>query len=993
MMLCKVEADRVQVERSFQKSFSCLLIFLLAPAARLSALDPSRNLVQYQAQNWQWEQGLASYSMHDVVQTGDGEILIGTDKGLVKFDGTRFTSIRAEPADVNANYPIFSLLSARDGSLWIGTNHKGLIVQRGTQSRVYTSADGLAGNTVESLYQDDNGDIWIGTTAGTCRFAQEQFQCLPTRATQSSHMWSNIVDDSAGGVLIAAESGLLDWKHGSLTTIQRSSAMSAGEISSLFRDHSHKIWAGTAKGLFRLYLRGNRATLEAQPGVLGPVVNIAEDNRGNLWVSSFGHGLYRLNQSGVEHSVQPGQFIQALLADRDGNLWIGSSVDGLTRWTDGSFIPYGVPEGLPNPFAVTVHQDAHGLLWLAAVKGGLFRLTNGQITQRGVPVPLLNENMRAIASGPDGKVWFGTANHGLYALDGHSLKHWSGRTSPVQRDIRALLVDSGGNLWAGYSPGGVARFQASTIDTAHEQAFLHAQRVHALLALKAGVVLAGTDQGLYQISGGTVVSVAGEGPVLSLSKDSAGVIWVGPQSGGVDVLENGTVHHFSPAQGIPAATVNAVLDDRQGSLWMATDRGILRVHRKQMLEVAAGKQPFVESALYGRLDGMRTMECRWEAQPAAWRSSNGDLWFATANGFVRRMAQTLPDQPASTPVIESTTVDGHVFGSMLVEMPPGTRQINIDFGAIRLTDPQQLQFRYKLEGFDSEWHTETSVRTARYAALSRGRYRFLLQVRSELGPWSSESASLVLVQKPFFYQTWWARLIGISLAALLLWLWSHWYRSRVHGRLAAVVEERNRISREWHDSLMAGFAAIGWQLEATRDQLHQAPDKAQSLLEVARDMVRHTQTEARRIIWDLRLNFDERATFSEALANLCGSLSETTNVRVTTEFLGSEVGLPAVLSHNLLRIAQESLHNAIRHAQPNSIAVQLCYGVDAVTLRIKDDGCGFQHQESRRADQGHFGILGMTERARKLGGRLDVHTCLGMGTEVIATFSLQERTA
>jgi ligand-binding sensor domain-containing protein/signal transduction histidine kinase len=981
------------MEISPEKSLCRLLIFLLTAAARLWALDPSRNLVQYQAQNWQWEQGLASYSMHDLVQTSDGQILIGTDKGLVRFDGTRFTSIPAEPADVNANYPIFSLLVARDGALWIGTNHKGLIVQRGAKSRVYTSADGLAGNTVESLYQDDNGDIWVGTTAGTCRFAHEQFQCLPTRATQATHMWSNIVDDNAGGVLIAAQSGLLDWKQGSLVTVQCSSEIKAGEISSLFRDHSQKIWAGTAKGFFRLRYRDNRATLEAQPGVAGPVINIAEDNRGNLWVSSLGQGLYRLNQSGVEHSVQPGQFIQSLLADRDGNLWIGSSVDGLTRWTDGSFIPYGVPEGLPNPFAVTVHQDARGVLWLAAINGGLLRLMNGQITRDGVPSPLLNESMRAITSGPDGKVWFGTASHGLYAFDGHSLEHWAGHTSPVQRDIRALLVDSGGNLWAGFSPGGVARFQGSAIDAEHEQTFLPAQRVHALLDLQPGVILAGTDKGLYQISGGMAVSVQGEGPVLSLSKDSAGVIWVGPQSGGIDILENGAVHHFSPAQGIPAATVNAVLDDQQGSLWMATDRGILRVHRNQMLEVAAGKQSFVESALYGRPDGMRTMECRWEAQPAAWRSSNGDLWFATANGFVRRAAQTLSYKPASTPVIESTTVDGHEFGSTLLEMLPGTRQIDIDFGAIRLTDPQQLQFRYKLEGFDSDWHTETSGRTARYAALSPGRYQFLLQVRSELGPWSSQSASLVLVQQPFLYQTWWARLIGIGFVALLLWLWSHWYRGRVRGKLAAVVEERNRISREWHDSLMAGFAAIGWQLEATRDQLYQAPDKAQSLLDVARDMVRHTQTEARRIIWDLRLNFDEHATFSEALANLCGRLSETTNVKVTTEFRGSEVRLPGVLSHNLLRIAQESLHNAIRHAQPNSIAVQLCYGVEAVTLSIKDDGCGFQHQESRQADEGHFGILGMTERARKLGGKLDVHTSPGSGTEVIATFSLQGRTA
>jgi len=803
-------------------------------------------------------------------------------------------------------------------------------------------------------------------------------------------MRSNIVDDNAGGVLIASQSGLLGWRQGTVVPIQ-CCGDSAGKILTLFRDRSRKIWAGTTTGLFSLRLHGNQAIFEVRPGVTGPVVGITEDNSGNLWMASFGHGLYRWNRTGVEHSAQSGQFIRALLADRDGNLWIGGWADGLTRWTDGSFIPYGVQEGISNPFAVSVHQDTRGVIWLAAIDGGLFRFMNGQITQKGVPDPLLSESIRAIASEPGGKVWFGTARHGLYCLNGHSLQHWAGRASPVQKDIRALLVDSGGNLWGGFSSGGVARFQGSSIDAEHEQTFLPAQRIHALLESQPGVLLAGTDKGLYQISDGLAMSVRGAGPVLSLSKDSAGTIWVGLQSGGIDLLENGSLHHFSEAKGIPPATVDAVLDDRQGSLWMATDRGILRVRRDQMLAVAAGKQSSVESALYGRLDGMRTMECRWEAQPAAWRSSNGDLWFATANGFVRRTAQTLADDPAPTPAIEDTDVDGRVVsGVTRLETPPGTRQIDIQFGAIRLTDPQQLQFRHKLEGFDRQWHIGTPERTARYAALSPGRYQFLLQVRSELGPWSSQSASLFLLQKPYLYQTWWARLTGFAFAAVLLWLWSRWYRGRVHGKLAAVVEERNRISREWHDSLMAGFAAIVWQLEVTREQLYEAPDEARSLLEMARDMVRHTQAEARRIIWDLRLNLDERGTLSETLINLCRRLSERTNVNVTTELQGSEVRLPGVLSHNLLRIAQESLHNAIRHAQPNSIVVRLCYSIEAVTLRIKDDGCGFLHQESQQVDEGHLGILGMTERARKLGGRLDVQSSPGSGTEVIATFSLRE---
>lgn len=976
-----------------EKSFTWLVVFLVIATARVWALDPSRNLAQYQAENWQWEQGLPSNAIHALVQTKDGQLLIGTAKGLVRFDGTRFTPIPVDSADTNSNYPILSLLVARDGALWIGTNHHGLIVHRAGRFHTYTTADGLADDIVQSLYEDDTGAIWVSTSSGTCRLANERIQCLSTRATPGPRMRSNVVDDNEGGVLVAAQSELLDWKQGAAISIRLVGA-SVSEIRALFRDRTGRIWAGTTKGLFRVHLRDGEAKLEVREGVLGSVVGITDDASGNLWISSFGHGLYRWNREhGIEHSTQAGQFIQALVADHDGNLWIGGWADGLTRWTGGSFVPYGVQEGLSNPFAVDVLEDKRGVLWMAAIDGGLFRFMDGQITQKGVPAPLQDESMRAIASGPDGKVWFGTAHRGLYSFDGRSLRHWDVRTSPVQKDIRALLVDSGGNLWMGFSSGGVARFQDSIIDTEHQQTFLPHQRVHALLETQPGVILAGSDRGLFEISGGLAMRVPGGGPVLSLSKDAANITWVGPQSGGIDVFENGRLHHFSPAEGIPPATVDAVLDDRQGSLWMATDRGVLRVNRDQMLAVAAGKRASVESALYGRLDGMRTMECRWEAQPAAWRTSNGDLWFATANGFVRRPVQTLAAQPAPIPVIDGAEVDGVESDATPLVTPAGTRQIDIQFGAIKLSDPQQLQFRYKLEGFDSDWHTETSARTAHYAALSPGRYQLRLQARSELGPWSSTVASVELFQKPYVYQTWWGRLAGTVVVVFLLWLWSRWYRGRVHGKVAAVVEERNRISREWHDSLMASFAAIVWQLEATGDRLHQSPDEARSLLELARDMVRHTQTEARRIIWDLRLNLDERATLSQTLTNLCRRLSDTSNVSVTTELRGSEVHLPGVLSHNLLRIAQESLHNAIRHAQPNSIVVELSFVDELVTLRIKDDGCGFLHHESRQVDAGHLGILGMTERARKLGGSLDVQSVPGAGTEVIAIFALDGKAA
>lgn len=974
------------------KPLTLLTMLLLATIGHLFALDPSRDLTQYSTQNWQQEQGLSNNGVRALAEARDGRVLIGTAGGLLKFDGTQFRPLPVDAADRNANYAVWSLLVARDGAIWIGTEDHGLVVQTRSQTRVYTIADGLPSNYVQSLYQDESGAIWVGTAAGVCSITETKVQCLPVEVKPTLRMWRNVVGDNSGGILIAAQSRLFCWKHGDVTAI-RLSGTNVGEVRTLFRDRKREIWAGTTTGLFRLRIRGNAAVLVRQAGVPGPVLALAEDQSGNLWISSFGHGLYRWNQMGIQHTTRSGNYIRALLVDHDGDLWIGSRAIGLTRSTNGSFIQYGLSEGLANSFAMAVREDSQGILWLGS-DGGLQRFYKGRITANGVPTALMHKDIRAIATALNGDIWVGSAHDGLYRVDGRSLQHWGKEEGLPETEIRALLADTNGNLWAGFSPRGLVRFPNASINTRHAQTFLADQSIYTLVETAPGEILAGTGSGLYEIANDLVRRISKSEPVLSLSKDSVGKIWVGFRNGGVGLFENETVYRFTAEEGIPTTTVSAVVDDQRGFLWIATDRGIIQVPRNEMLAVADGSRSFIESTSYGRLDGMHTAECRWEAQPAAWRASNGDLWFATPTGFVRRLAQAASDEPIPKPVIDDIEIDGqNMPATSRLELFPGARELKVHFGAVWLNNPQQLQFRYKLVGFDSNWHTETSGRVARYAALSPGRYRFMVQVRYGLGSWSHGSADIAFRQQPYIYQTLWFQIMAIALAGAMLWFWAHWYRGRMHGKLAAVVEERNRISREWHDSLMAGFAAIAWQLEATSDLLLEAPKEAHSLLELARDMVRHTQAEGRRIIWDLRLNLDEHVKLSEALADLCCRLSDTTHVRVITELQGLEVPLPGVLSHNLLRIAQESLHNAIYHAQPTLIVVQLRYEAEAVTLCIKDDGGGFQQQGSRQVDEGHLGILGMTERARRLGGHLDLHSSPGSGTEVIATFVLRRHAA
>jgi signal transduction histidine kinase len=209
-----------------------------------------------------------------------------------------------------------------------------------------------------------------------------------------------------------------------------------------------------------------------------------------------------------------------------------------------------------------------------------------------------------------------------------------------------------------------------------------------------------------------------------------------------------------------------------------------------------------------------------------------------------------------------------------------------------------------------------------------------------------------------------------------------WKLARAKGELGVVLEERNRIAREWHDTLMAGFAAIAWQLETTA-RLLGSESAAAKACELARNMVRHTQAEARRILWDLRENEEATGPLSSALSNALKPLSAKEGVDMRLKVEGEEVALTPGSVHHLVCIGQEAVTNALRHAVPNLISVHLQYHADSLSLSVKDDGRGFRASDKLAALSGHFGIPVMEERARKLGGSLRVDTAAGSGTEIL----------
>jgi signal transduction histidine kinase len=380
---------------------------------------------------------------------------------------------------------------------------------------------------------------------------------------------------------------------------------------------------------------------------------------------------------------------------------------------------------------------------------------------------------------------------------------------------------------------------------------------------------------------------------------------------------------------------------------------------------------------------MRSSECGGLSQPPAARGKDGSLWFATAKGFAHtNPSQVIEPLPPATPRVSGLTIDRNPVASLdRLVIPPGNSDVDFQFDAVRLSDPAQLQFRCKLENYDADWIV-TGSRHMLYRRLPPGKYRFAVAVRDHEGPWSERVASIEVEQAPHFYQRWWFFALLLTAAAGLIAMAFRRRLAEAKAKVAWILEERNRIAREWHDTLMADFAAISWQLEATKNRLQSAPKEAASSLELTRTMVKHCQTEARRIIWDLRGGEEPVGLLSEELNKTLCLMGPRAQLDTNLKVEGEERRLPPVCIHHLVCIGQEAVTNALMHGSPQNVNIQVKYGADHISMSVRDNGRGFHPPESPQATPGHFGLAVMHERAKKLGGDLRIYSAPGAGTEV-----------
>ena len=409
---------------------------------------------------------------------------------------------------------------------------------------------------------------------------------------------------------------------------------------------------------------------------------------------------------------------------------------------------------------------------------------------------------------------------------------------------------------------------------------------------------------------------------------------------------------------------------------MSCKKGIFSITKSELTEFASRKTTTLSPIVYGTADGMPTRECSGGGHPSSWRGRDGRLWFTTIKGVAMIDPEHVARNNEPPPVVvEEVRVDGElVSGGRMPELKPGSSRFDFHYAGLSFVAPEKVRYKYKLEGFDEDWVDGGDRRVAYYTNLGPGEYRFLVAAGNNDGVWSQSPASFDFRLRPHFYRTYWFYALCALVAALVAWQLYALRLRQVRARFDAVLAERNRIAREIHDNLAQEILGVSVQLEIVARLMNTSAEAARTHLDRARLLVRGSIAEARRYVWDLRSQSLDDRDLPTALAETTRRLAAESDVQTQFQVSGTFRPLPRQVENNLLRIAQEAVNNAVRHARAQNIYVSLLFDAHSVRLSVRDDGRGFDPGEHASGRNGHFGIVGMRERAEEMGGALSIES-------------------
>jgi signal transduction histidine kinase/ligand-binding sensor domain-containing protein len=967
---------------------------LVFPRAAL-ALNPAKSLTQYTRTVWTQEHGLPQDTIRTIVQTTDGYLWLGTDEGLARFDGYEFVIFTKDKGDLPSN-SITALAAAPDGGLWIGTTN-GLTWHRGQQFHTYTVKDGLPDDGIAALLVDHGGALWIVAGIQLSRFQAGKFTNFSPGAQVPLDTVRSVAEDRGHNIWVAGYGGIVR-REGERFVRVMTGPFDTELVLVMMCDRDNNMWFAISKGLYVRSPAGKLRRYDTRDGLPDAFVrSLWQDRDGNLWAGTNG-GLSRLEKNrfvapAVDGSHDP-DWVRSIYEDREGNLWVGMN-SGLSRFRDDIFTVYSKSDNLPSDEPTTVFQDRKGRVWVGFHDTGIGAFEAGGFKVYGTHSGLPSNEIFAIAEARDGDLLVAT-REGLCRMHNGRFTTYNVNDPLGRRLVFDAREDSAGRLWVA-GPAGLIRIERNGQHNVVAGGRVLNDAFVTLCEGRNGVLWAGSwGKGLWRVDGNqvkqfTVTDGLSTDQIRSLWLDADGTLWIGTFGGGLNALRDGRFRRYTAREGLLSDNIAHIEDDGHGSLWLATTRGICRVAKQDLAQLNAGKIKVLTPTNYGVEDGLRSAQCAPGIPTGGGgeRTTDGRLWFPTSRGLAV-IDPNVRNRDLAPPVVNLVEVvaNNHreVGFSQQVKLAPGNGRVQVRYTAIHLSSPDRVRYSYILEGLDAEWTQAVTRRVINYNSLPHGHYRFVVRAQAPGGPAGEESFSFELL--PHFYQTIWFKLLCAALLAAVGWAIYQLRLAQIRSRFALVLNERARLAREIHDTLAQGFVGISSQLDAVAMCLPTDPAQARRYLELARKMARHSVTEARRSVMDLRSSVLEGQELPAALQSGTRQWTAGSNVEVSVDVSGQGNHLPQDMEQHLLRIAQEAVTNALKHAGASRIWIKLHMEAERLYLRVVDNGHGFEEHDVFSDLGGHFGLIGMRERAERLGGELHLKSRPGEGTQVEVTVPL-----
>jgi ligand-binding sensor domain-containing protein/two-component sensor histidine kinase len=1033
----------------------CLLLLLAALAGPAFCLDPQKSLSEYGHRSWQTESGLPQNTVHAVIQTRDGYIWLATEGGLVRFDGVQFVVYdKQAPAhlrsdSINCLFESRSMgdrdpihdLSDRSSDLWIGTDD-GLVRRRGDVFTSFSVADGLPSNTIWSIFEGRSGGLWVVTPEGLSRYESGRFQTfaiVDEIATANSvaegldgSFWigtrnglehfstkTGLIEGTAllagsdiqavaatrdGRIWAGTQSGLYSLVPAKGTAPALFQGLPSNEITSLTNARDGSLWVGTAKGVAVIREEGRLASYTTREGLPGDrVESIYQDREGAMWIAT-NHGVARVFQNHLEtfgpRDSLAGSVALSAFEDREGSLWLGTEAAGLDMVHDQKFTTYTTAEGLSDDLVQAVMQDkSDGSMWAGTNGGGLDRFDHGKFTSLTAAQGLSSDIVLALGTDTAGDLWVGTPD-GLNRIHRGHIKVFTSADGLADDFVRSVFAAADGSLWVG-TRRGLSHLENGRWTSYSKMDGLGSDLVGAIEEDHDHSLWIGTLDGLTHLDHGTFTTLTmrdglASNVITALYADQKGSLWIGTNQGGLNRLRDGKITAYSPEATRLPESIYAILEDAIGNLWLASRTGICRVAKEDLNAYADGKSASIPSTTYGTADGMKIAEASSGGHPAAWKLADGTMWFATLKGVAAVDPEHLRTNIVPPPVaIDEVLIDDHAVSiTGPLNLAPGQSRFEFHYTGLSFIAPQKVRFRYKLVGFDRDWIDAGSRRTAYYTNLAPGEYRFRVLACNNDGVWNETGATIEFRLRPHFYRTYWFYLLLAAGLAALAYCIYRWRLRQIELRFDAVLSERGRIAREIHDTLAQSLVGISVQLELVNRLLASSVESARAQLDQSRELVRDSLTEARNSIWDLRSQAAETEDLANRLSRMAAAAAKNSQdkIKIKAKVSGTYRPLSPKTEAELLRIAQEAVTNAVRHAKPTYVGISLRFEPSELQMTIQDDGCGFDgqpHPQSSGPD-GHFGLTGMKERAEEIGASLAIESAPGNGTQVSVRVPISE---